>query len=104
MILAAAVLLALSGCSRGLVGSYRCTGIPDIQTLTLESDGSYTARGDILGHVTSGSGKYVSTGQQVILEGSYQVEGLTLTEPSKVILDREKNGDLKSLLTTCKKS
>ena len=38
------------------------------------------------------------------LKGSYKVEGLTIAEPSEVIFDREKNGDLKSLLTTCKKS
>jgi hypothetical protein len=97
------LLLALSGCSKGLVGTYRCTGIPDLNALTLESDGSYTSTGDILGHATSGSGKYKADGRRVTLKGSYRVEGLTLNEPNDVVLDRQRNGDLKSLLTTCKK-
>ena len=104
LILAGALLLALSGCAKGLAGSYDCTGIPDINSLTLGSDGSYTSTGNIIGHATAGSGRYTSDARQVTLNGSYKVEGLTIAEPSEVIFDREKNGDLKSLLTTCKKS
>jgi hypothetical protein len=95
--------MALSGCSKGLVGSYACTGMPDITTLNLASDGTYTSGGMISGHATPGSGKYTSTATQVTLEGTFTVEGLTVVEPNKVIFDRRGNGELKSLLTTCKK-
>ncbi len=103
MILAGAWLLALAACSKGLTGTYACTGIPDISALTLESNGSYTSNGNILGHATPGSGKYKSDARHVTLEGSYRVEGLTVIEPNKVIFDRQSNGDLKSPLTTCEK-
>jgi hypothetical protein len=103
LILAAAALLALAACSKGLHGAYACTGIPDINALTLKSDGSYTSNGNILGHATPGSGKFTYDARQVTLEGSYKVEGLTVTEPNKVIFDRQRNGDLKSLFTVCKR-
>jgi hypothetical protein len=103
-ILAGALLLVLAACSKGLAGSYRCAGIPDITTLTLEGDGRYTSTGNILGHAISGAGRYKADARRVRLEGSYKVEGLTLTEPSEVVFDRKRNGDLKSLLTSCKKS
>ena len=96
-------LVVLSGCNRGLTGSYSCTGMPDIISLTLASDGSYTSSGSILGHATTGSGKYKVEPTRVTLQGSYTTEGLTQAEPNMVIFDREKNGVLKSLLTTCKK-
>jgi hypothetical protein len=101
--LAGMLVLALPACSKGLTGSYRCTGIPDLKTLTLDSDGSYTSTGDIMGHATSGLGKYKADARHVTLTGSYKVEGLTLNEPSEVVLDRQGNGQLKSLLTTCRK-
>ena len=103
MILIGGAVLLLSACSKHVVGSYACTGIPDINTLTLESDGSYTSGGNIMGHATAGTGRYKSDAHQVTLEGSYTVEGLTVTEPDKVIFDRLGNGDLKSILTTCRK-
>jgi hypothetical protein len=103
LILAGVLLLLLPACAKHVVGTYACSGIPDIDTLILESDGSYTSTGNILGHATPGSGRYKSDGRQVTLEGSYKVEGLTVIEPNKVIFDRQGNGDLKSLLTLCKK-
>src|SRR5579872_3526929 len=102
-ILAGALLLALPGCSKGLAGTYACTGMPDINSLTLESDGSYTSTGSISGHATPGTGKYIANAQQVTIEGTFRVEGLTIVEPTKVIFDRQGNGELKSLLTTCRK-
>lgn len=101
--LAGAMLLALAGCSKGLHGSYKCTGIPDITELTLASDGTYTSNGSISGHATPGLGRFTAEAGRVTLKGSYKVEGLTVTEPNEVIFDREKNGDLKSLFTTCRK-
>jgi hypothetical protein len=103
VLLAMGVAVMASGCRKGVEGSYRCIGMPDISTLSLESDGSYTSNGNILGHATPGSGKYIVNGGQVTLEGSYRVEGLTQIETNMVVFDRQKNGDLKSLLTTCKK-
>jgi hypothetical protein len=103
MTLAVTAILLLSACSKHVVGTYACSGIPDINTLILESDGSYTSGGNILGHATAGVGRYKSDVHQVTLEGSYTVEGLTVSEPDKVILDRLSNGDLKSPLTLCKK-
>ena len=102
-IVAGALLVTLPGCSRGLAGAYVCTGMPDINSLTLESDGTYTATGSISGHATPGAGKYTSNAQQVTIEGTFRVEGLTIVEPTKVIFDRRGNGELKSLLTTCRK-
>jgi hypothetical protein len=96
-------LTALAGCSRGVTGTYECVGMPDIQSLTLEAGGRYTSKGEIMGHVTSGSGTYKVDAGHVTLEGSYSVEGLTQAEPNKVIFDRLNKGQLKSLLTTCKK-
>lgn len=103
LILAGAMLLAFAACSKGLHGSYKCTGIPDITELTLKSDGSYRSNGSISGHATPGSGRFKADANQITLKGSYQVEGLTVTEPNEVIFDREKNGDLNSLLSTCRK-
>ena len=102
--LAGVLVLALPACSNGLTGTYRCTGIPDLKTLTLESDGRYSSTGDIMGHATAGSGTYKADAHHVTLTGSYRVEGLTVNEPSEVVLDRQGNGQLKSLLTTCRKS
>jgi hypothetical protein len=103
VLLAIGLAVMASGCRKGVTGTYHCTGMPDIATLTLESDGSYTSDGDILGHATPGSGKYIADAGHVTLEGSYRVEGLTQVEANMVVFDRQKNGDLKSLLTTCKK-
>jgi hypothetical protein len=97
------LLLALSGCSKGLAGSYVCTGMPDITALTLDSDGRYTSNGSILGHATPGTGQYTADPGHVTLTGSYSVEGLTKVEANKVVFDRQRNGDLESLLTTCKR-
>jgi hypothetical protein len=103
LVLAVTLSLVASGCSKGVSGSYVCTGIPDITSLTLEAGGSYTSNGNILGHATPGSGTYTFDAHRLTLEGSYGVDGLTLTEPNKVIFDRQTNGDLKSLLSSCKK-
>jgi hypothetical protein len=103
LIIAGIAVLLLSACSKHVVGTYACSGIPDINTLILESDGGYASKGNIMGHATAGLGRYKSDAHQVMLEGSYTVEGLTVTEPDKVIFDRQSNGDLKSLLTLCKK-
>ena len=103
LILVGAVLLVLSACSKGLEGTYACSGMPDITTLTLEGDGTYTSLGNISGHATPGTGKYTANAQQVTLNGSFKVEGLTIAEPTKVIFDRRPGGELKSLLTSCRK-
>jgi hypothetical protein len=97
------VLPVLAGCGTGVTGSYSCAGMPDIATLTLETDGSYTSNGSILGHATPGTGKYTLDPGHVTLAGSYRVEGLTQVEANKVVFDRQSNGELKSLLTTCTK-
>jgi hypothetical protein len=102
-ILAGSLLLILPGCSKGLAGTYACTGMSDINALTLESNGTYASTGSISGHATPGAGKYTANAQQVTIEGTFRVEGLTIAEPTKVIFDRRSNGELKSLLTSCKK-
>ena len=102
-VMAGFILMVLPACHKGVTGTYRCTGMPDITALTLDSDGTYTSRGSILDHATTGSGKYKADATRVILQGSYTVAGLTRAEPTTIIFDREKNGDLKSLLTACKK-
>ena len=105
MSLMAGLLLAvaLAGCSRGVDGTYSCKGIPDITSLTLESDGSYTSSGSILGHATHGKGRYTLDPRHLTLDGSYRVDGLTEVETTKVEFDRLQNGQLKSLLTSCTK-
>lgn len=103
IVLVGVASLMLAGCSRGLAGSYSCTGMPDIASLTLSSDGSYTSSGSILDHATTGSGTYKVDPRHVTLKGSYKVAGLTQSEPNLVVFDRQKNGVLKSMLTTCKK-
>jgi hypothetical protein len=97
------MVVALAGCSKGVAGTYSCTGMPDITSLTLESDGTYSSSGNILGHATSGSGKYTLDPHHLTIDGSYRVDGLTEVEETKVEFDRMQNGQLKSLLTSCAK-
>ena len=104
MMLAAGLMaVTFSACSKGLSGTYSCTGMPDITMLTLDGDGGYTSSGNILGHATSGTGKYTGDPRHVTIDGSYRVEGLTEVQATRVEFDRAKNGQLKSLLTTCTK-
>jgi hypothetical protein len=100
--LAAMLTLTISGCAQNVTGKYHCTGLPDMKTMELRADGSYTSAGSILGHAVTGVGKYTTAGKKVTLDGVNTTEGLTETTKSAVELERQSNGNLTADIYTCK--
>jgi hypothetical protein len=101
--LAGVTALMLSGCSASARGTYDCTGIPGLSRIELHADGSYVSEGDMLGHEASGAGTYTADAKRLRLSGTDSVEGLSASNPTSMEFEREENGDLKWIVSTCKR-
>ena len=113
LILAGAIVpvLLLCGCGRSVVGKYQCDGIPGMASLELRADGTSAYSGDILDHRVVGTGTYTADGAHVTVKSDAKTFGKTASDANTVLderkdettFDKQGNGDLKWILSTCKK-
>jgi hypothetical protein len=102
------LLLGLSGCGgQSVAGKYQCDGIPGSDTLLLGSDGTAVQQGDMLGHQMMGTGTYKSDGGKITVTiTSLTADGAKTDIPQdrqETVFERQDNGDLKWILSTCRK-
>jgi hypothetical protein len=97
-----ATVLVTSACSKSVTGDYSCSGIPMMDTLSLKPDGSYVSHSSVLGHATTGTGKYAVSGDHVVLDGTVQTEGISDVDKDSTDFQRQSDGSLKMELGSCK--
>jgi hypothetical protein len=102
------LLLVLSACGgHSLEGKYQCDGIPGSDILILGSDGTAVQEGLMFGHAMMGTGSYKQDGDKVTVTlTSLTEDGAKAAIPQDrehTIFEVQSDGNLRWLLSTCKK-
>ena len=107
-VLPMAVLLALAGCGgQSVAGKYQCDGIPGSDILILGTDGTAVQEGVMLDHAMMGTGTYKQDGDRITVTiTSLTADGAKTDIPQdrqQTVFEVQSDGDLKWILSTCKK-